>query len=269
MSTRRPIVAGNWKLNGNRAANRALVAAVADGLAAAGLGPNVLAGPRAPVDILLCPPFVYLADVAGLAEGCHLAVGAQDVAVEESGAFTGEVSAEMLRDVACRHVIVGHSERRALFGDTDDRVAGKVLASLQAGLVPILCVGETLAERDDGQTLEVVRRQLDAVFSALDAASVPSTVRRAIVVAYEPVWAIGTGRTATPAQAQEVHADIRATVMRRDATIAGDVRILYGGSVKASNAKDLFAMRDIDGGLIGGASLQAGEFVSICKAAAG
>jgi triosephosphate isomerase len=268
MSNRRPLIAGNWKLNGSHCANRALVVAVTDGLAAAGLGPNRLAGPEAPLDVLVCPPFVYLAEVAGLLGGSGLAIGAQDVAAEESGAFTGEVSAEMLRDVACRHVIVGHSERRALFGESDERVAAKVVAALRAGLVPILCVGETLAERDAGQTLPVVRRQLDAVFTALDAAGVPSMARRAIVVAYEPVWAIGTGRTATPAQAQDVHADIRATIMRRDATIAGDLRILYGGSVKASNAKDLFAMQDIDGGLIGGAALQAAEFVSICKAAA-
>lgn len=263
------MVAGNWKLNGSRSANRALVEAVATGLASVGLGPKILAAPGAPLDVLLCPPFVYLAEVAGLAAGYHLAIGAQDVAVEEVGAFTGEVSAGMLADVACRYVIVGHSERRALFNDTDERVAGKVLAVLRAGLAPILCVGETLAERDAGQTLPVVRRQLDAVFSALDAASVSSGARRAMVVAYEPVWAIGTGRTATPGQAQEVHADIRTTVMQRDATIAGDLRILYGGSVKASNAKDLFAMKDIDGGLIGGASLQAAEFVSICKAATG
>jgi triosephosphate isomerase len=269
MSIRRPLVAGNWKLHGNRAVNRELALAVADGLAEQGLGPNILAAPRAPLEVLLCPPFVYLADLAALVEGRHLGVGAQDVAVEESGAFTGEVSAEMLRDVGCRNVIVGHSERRALFGDSDDRVAGKVLAALRAGLAPIVCVGETLADRDAGQTLSVVRRQLEAVFAALDASQVSAASRRAMTLAYEPVWAIGTGRTATPAQAQEVHADIRATVMRRDATIAGDLRILYGGSVKASNAKDLFAMQDIDGGLIGGASLQAAEFVSICKAAAG
>jgi triosephosphate isomerase len=269
MANRRPLVAANWKLNGSHSANRSLVMAVTDGLAAAGLGPTILAGPNPPVDVLLCPPFVYLVDVAGLVEGSGMAIGAQDVAAEESGAFTGEVSAEMLRDVACHHVIVGHSERRALFGDSDERVAAKVVAALRAGLIPIVCVGETLAERDAGKTLPVVRRQLDAVYSALDGAGVPSAARRAIVVAYEPVWAIGTGRTATPAQAQEVHADIRATVTRRDATIAGDLRILYGGSVKASNAKDLFAMQDIDGGLIGGASLQAAEFVSICKAAAG
>ncbi|MDP2324331.1 MAG: triose-phosphate isomerase, partial [Gammaproteobacteria bacterium] len=226
-------------MNGSRSANRALVEAVAAGLASAGLGPKILAASGAPLDVLLCPPFVYLAEVTGLAAACHLAIGAQDVAVEDAGAFTGEVSAGMLADIACQYVIVGHSERRALFGDTDERVAGKVLAVLRAGLAPILCVGETLAERDAGQTLPVVRRQLDTVFTALDAASVSSEARRAMVVAYEPVWAIGTGRTATPGQAQEVHADIRATVMQRDATIATDLRIVYGGSVKASNAKDL------------------------------
>ena len=263
MSNRRPIVAGNWKLNGSQAANRALVLAVTDGLAALGL-----AAVRSPLDVLVCPPFVYLAAVASLLADRQISIGAQDVAVEETGAFTGEVSAAMLRDVGCSYVITGHSERRALFGDTDDRVAGKVIAALRAGLTPILCVGETLAEHDAGQTLLVVRRQLNAVLSAegLNRLS-PDTVRK-VVVAYEPVWAIGTGRTATPAEAQSVHADIRATVARRDATMAGGLRILYGGSVKASNAEDLFAMQDIDGGLIGGASLQSAEFVSICKAAA-
>ena len=259
---RRPIVAGNWKLNGSRASGRALVAAIADGAAASGAG-------RVGPEILVCPPFVYLAELAPLAAAAGLGLGAQDVALEDSGAFTGEVSATMLRDVGCGSVIIGHSERRQFFGDTDGRVAGKVLAALKAGLVPILCVGESLAERDAGQTLDVVRRQLAAVLAALDAAAVEPAVARTLVVAYEPVWAIGTGRTATPGEAQEVHADIRATVARRDATMGGVLRILYGGSVKASNAKDLFAMRDIDGGLIGGASLQAAEFLGICKAAAG
>ena len=258
MPDRQPLVAGNWKLNGSRAGNRALVLAVADGLARQ----------AAALEVLLCPPFVYLAELAALAADLGLAIGAQDVSAEATGAFTGEVSAAMLRDVGCRYVIVGHSERRALFGDTDSRIAGKVGAALHAGLVPILCVGETLAERDAGQTLTVIRRQLDAVFSAPEWGSVPEVARRMVVVAYEPVWAIGTGRTATPAEAQVVHADIRATVARRDATISHGLRILYGGSVKASNARDLFAMDDIDGGLIGGASLQATEFLSICKAAA-
>ncbi|MEO8444657.1 MAG: triose-phosphate isomerase [Gammaproteobacteria bacterium] len=266
---RRPLVAGNWKLNGSRSENRALLAALAHGLVPAGLGPATLKGADAPLDVLVCPPFVYLADLADQAAKMHVGVGAQDVAAEEAGAFTGEISAAMLRDVGCRHVIVGHSERRALYGDSDERVAAKVVAALRGGLAPILCVGETLAERDPGRTLEVVRRQLAAVFTALDAASQSPAAARELSVAYEPVWAIGTGRTATPDQAQEVHADIRATVLQRDATMAGALRILYGGSVKASNARDLFAMQDIDGGLIGGASLVAAEFVSICKAAAG
>lgn len=269
MPIRRPFVAGNWKLNGSRATSLALVSAVGDALAALGLDPPALAAPEAPVDVLICPPYVYLAELAGLAARHQLKLGAQDVAVEDAGAFTGEVSAPMLREVGCQYVIVGHSERRALFGDTDERVAGKVLAALRAGLAPIVCVGETLAERDAGQTLAVVRRQLAAVFSAMESARIAGAAWQGLAVAYEPVWAIGTGRTATPEQAQEVHADIRATVARRDATISGAIRILYGGSVKASNARDLFAMRDIDGGLIGGASLQAAEFVGICKAAAG
>jgi triosephosphate isomerase len=269
MSNRRPFVAGNWKLNGSHAASQALVSAVGDGLSAAGLARPALAAANSPVEVLVCPPFVYLAELAGPTAERHLKLGAQDVAVQDSGAFTGEVSAAMLRDVGCQYVIVGHSERRALFGDTDEQVAGKVIAALRAGLAPILCVGETLGERDAGQTLAVVRRQLGAVFLALESAGMATTAWRAMAVAYEPVWAIGTGRTATPEQAQEVHADIRATVAKRDATMSGDLRILYGGSVKASNAKDLFAMQDIDGGLIGGASLQAAEFVGICKAAAG
>jgi len=269
MQPRRPIVAGNWKLNGTLASGQALVAAVSRELATRDLGAGRLGAAGSPVEVLVCPPFVHLAPLAGAAAEARLGLGAQDAAVEDAGAFTGEVSAPMLRDVGCSHAIVGHSERRALFGDTDERVAGKVLAVLRAGLAPILCVGETLAERDSGQTLAVVRRQLSAVLSALDGAGVPVAGWRLLVVAYEPVWAIGTGRTASPGQAQEVHADIRATVARRDATMAGDLRILYGGSVKASNAKDLFAMRDIDGGLIGGASLQAAEFADICRAAAG
>jgi triosephosphate isomerase len=269
MPDRRPFVAGNWKLNGSRASSSALVSAIGDGLAAAGLGQPATAATDGPVEVLVCPPFVYLSELAGPLAERHLKLGAQDVSAEGEGAFTGEVSAAMLRDVGCQYVIVGHSERRALFGDSDERVAAKVTAAVRGGLAPILCVGETLAERDSGQTLGIVRRQLGAVLAALESAGMAPAAWRTMAVAYEPVWAIGTGRTATPEQAQEVHAEIRATVARRDATISGDLRILYGGSVKASNAKDLFAMRDIDGGLIGGASLQAAEFVSICKAAAG
>lgn len=252
MSPRRPLVAGNWKLNGSLSANGALVRAIAAGL-----------GDVPGVDVLVCPPFVYLPTVADIVRGTSLQLGAQDVAAEASGAFTGEVSAAMLRDVGCQFVIVGHSERRALYGETDELTARKVAASLQAGLRPILCVGETLAERDAGQAGVVVRRQLAAVLECVP----PAAFARALV-AYEPVWAIGTGRTATPQQAQEIHALIRATVAERDATMAGALAILYGGSVKASNAKELFAMPDIDGGLIGGASLNAPEFLTICRAAA-
>ncbi len=268
MANRRPIVAGNWKLHGSRQTSRALAVAVAEGLAGIDLGPARLRGENPPLEVLLCPPFVYLAELAQLVAASHLRLGAQDVAVEEAGAFTGEVAAAMLRDVGCRYVITGHSERRALFGDTDERVAGKVLAALRAGLSPILCVGETRAERDAGDTLTVVRRQLAVVLEALESGQVSAAERQMMSVAYEPVWAIGTGLTPTPTDAQAVHADIRATVGRRDATMASALRVLYGGSVKASNAKDLFAMQDIDGGLIGGAALLAGEFVSICKAAA-
>ncbi|MEZ5566106.1 MAG: triose-phosphate isomerase [Gammaproteobacteria bacterium] len=269
MSDRRPLVAGNWKLNGNRQSNQALVAGIAASLADSGLGPEVLGSPDAPIEALLCPPFVYIAEIAGQAAAFGVITGSQDVAAEKAGAYTGEVAAPMLVDVGCQYAIVGHSERRALYGDTDERVAAKAIAALDAGLKPIICVGETLAERDEGQTLAVVRRQVSSVLAACDAADHPVHACHSLVVAYEPVWAIGTGRTATPAQAQEVHAEIRATVAKRDATIAGGLRIIYGGSVKASNARDLFAMRDIDGGLIGGASLQAAEFVSICKAASG
>lgn len=269
MAHRRPLVAGNWKLHGDRRSNRTLVEGIRAGLAGAGLGPGVLTATDAPVEVVLCPPSVYLGEVASLAAGSGMGIGAQDVSVEKTGAFTGAVAAGMLVDVGCRHVIVGHSERRALYGDTDVGVGAKALAALEAGLVPIICVGETLAERDALETLMVVRRQVGAVLAACESRDGSIKALGSAVVAYEPVWAIGTGRTATPAQAQEVHADIRATIAQRDATIAGGLRILYGGSVKASNARDLFAMQDIDGGLVGGASLEAAGFVSICKAALG
>jgi triosephosphate isomerase len=252
MSNRRPLVAGNWKLNGSRAANTALISALRAGLPA-----------ESGTDVVVCPPYVYLSDVSAAIHDSVIRLGAQNVATEDSGAFTGEVAAGMLRDVGCEFVIIGHSERRALYGETDELTAMKVSAALRGGLTPILCVGETLAERDAGDTLNVVRRQLEAV---LEVTGIEAWSKG--LVAYEPVWAIGTGRTATPMQAQEVHAEIRATLARRNATIAGAARVLYGGSVKASNAKDLFAMADIDGGLIGGASLDAAGFLGICKAAA-
>jgi triosephosphate isomerase len=248
---RRPIVAGNWKMHGSRAENAALVEGI------------LAAIPARAGDCVVCPPFVYLQELARALRDSPVSLGAQDVCAEQVGAFTGEVSAAMLRDVGCQYVIVGHSERRALYAEGDTLVARKFAAALGKGLVPILCVGETLAERDAGRTHEVVGRQLDAVLDLSGAAAFASAV-----IAYEPVWAIGTGRVATPDQAQDVHAFVRGRIAGRDATIASSVRILYGGSVKAGNARELFAMPDVDGGLIGGASLKAEEFVAILAAAA-
>jgi triosephosphate isomerase len=223
---------------------------------------GVTAAPDA--DVMVCPPFVYLAEVRDALGDCGILLGAQDVAAEVAGAFTGEISGGMLRDVGCSHVIVGHSERRALYGETDAVVAKKFAAARAAGLQPVLCVGETLAERQSGITGAVVTRQLSAVLDA-----VPPSDFAASLVAYEPVWAIGTGHTASPDQAQEVHALIRSIVAAHDARIAGELRILYGGSVKGSNAAALFARPDIDGGLVGGASLDATDFLLICRAASG
>jgi triosephosphate isomerase (TIM) len=248
---RRPLVAGNWKMHGSRAENAQLLEALIE------------ASDAPSVDVVVCPPFVYLWEVARLVKESSLTVGAQDVCAEAQGAFTGEVSAAMLKDIGCTYVLVGHSERRALYGEGDLLVARKFVAAQAGNLTPILCVGETLEERERGATREVVARQLDAV---LDLAGV-ATLARA-VVAYEPVWAIGTGKTATPDQAQEVHAFIRDRISTRDAMIGGAVRLLYGGSVKASNAAELFGKPDVDGGLVGGASLKADEFLRICAAAA-
>jgi triosephosphate isomerase len=213
---------------------------------------------------VLCPPFVYLSEIARLLRGTAVKLGAQNVSAEMHGAYTGEVSAAMLKDVGCQCVIVGHSERRTLYHETDEQVARKFAAAHSKGLVPILCVGEQLAEREADRCSEVVGRQLEAVVALTGIASFAHAV-----VAYEPVWAIGTGRTASPAQAQEVHAFIRARLAERDAKIAADLQILYGGSVKAGNARELFTQADVDGGLIGGASLKAEEFLSIVAAARG
>lgn len=212
----------------------------------------------------VCVPFPYLQQAHAALAGTEIALGAQNVSEHDAGAYTGEVAGAMLRDFGCRYVIVGHSERRTHYAERDAQVAAKFQAAQRAGLIPILCVGETLAERDNAETDAVVGRQLGAV---LDAAGVQSL--RDAVVAYEPVWAIGTGRTATPTQAQTVHEFLRAAVARQDADIAARLTILYGGSVKPANAAELFAMADVDGGLIGGASLVAEDFASICKAAAG
>ena len=248
---RKPLVAGNWKMYGTRAENAALVRGLLD-----------LLQPGVRAEVLVCPPFVYLWETGRLLKDSEVALGAQSVCAESLGAFTGEVSGAMLRDVGCRYVLVGHSERRQLFGESDSLVARKFLAAQAQGLVPVLCVGETLEDREGGRTTEVGARQLEAVLSVSGVGSLASAV-----IAYEPVWAIGTGRTASPEQAQEVHAMIRGKVAALDATIASSVRILYGGSVKASNARELFAMADIDGGLVGGASLKAEEFAQICAAA--
>ena len=248
---RRPLIAGNWKMHGSRAENAELIEGLLLGLPG-----------QTPVDIVVCPPFVYLWEVARLLKSSSNAVGAQSVCAEQVGAFTGEASAAMLKDIGCKYVIVGHSERRAIYKEDDALVARKFLAAQSQGLIPILCVGETLEERERSQTTQVVSRQLTAV---LDLAGVAAL--RTAVIAYEPVWAIGTGKNATPEQAQEVHAHIRAAIAARDAKIAADVRILYGGSVKAANARELFAMPDVDGGLIGGASLKADEFLKICASA--
>lgn len=246
---RKKLVAGNWKMHGSLADNAALLAAIKPALAG--------------IEAVVCVPFPYLAQAQAALAGSSVAWGAQNLSEQPKGAFTGEVSAAMLQDFGCRYVIVGHSERRSLYGESDAVVAKKYLAAQAAGMTPILCVGESLDERESGVTEQVVARQLDAV---IDAAGVASLARA--VVAYEPVWAIGTGKTATPAQAQAVHAFIRGRIATLDKSVAEGLTIQYGGSVKASNAAELMAQPDIDGGLIGGASLIADEFVAICKAAA-
>jgi triosephosphate isomerase len=248
---RRRIVAGNWKMHGSRSENAQLVEALVS-----------IPGSRGTADCVICPPFVYLHEVGRALRDGAIRLGAQDVSAEAQGAYTGEVSAAMLKDVGCEYVLVGHSERRALYGEDDALVARKFSAALARGLTPILCVGELLAEREAGRTQEVIGRQLDAVL----AVSGVALMARA-VVAYEPVWAIGTGRTAAPGQAQEIHAFLRQRIAGHDAKIAGELRILYGGSCKAANARELFEMPDVDGGLIGGASLKADEFLAIWNAA--
>jgi triosephosphate isomerase (TIM) len=244
-------VAGNWKMNGTLAANQDLLRELVPELAR-------VAG----VKCAVCVPFPYLAQVQQLLSGSGVAWGAQDISQYDAGAYTGEVSGAMLVDFGCRYAIVGHSERRTLFGETSDVVSQKYAAAMKAGLTPILCVGETLAERESGTTETVIAAQLDAVTSRCGVQSLAHAV-----IAYEPVWAIGTGKTASPEQAQAVHAFIRERVEREDSSIAECVQVLYGGSVKASNAAQLFTMKDIDGGLIGGASLDAKEFAAICQAA--
>jgi triosephosphate isomerase len=245
--SRRKLVVGNWKMNGSRAANAELLAALK------------AAGPWS-AEVAVCPPFPYLADTVLALQGSALAWGAQDCSAQEPGAFTGEVAAVMLAEFGCRYVIVGHSERRALHAEGDQLVADKAKVALAHGLTPIVCVGETLADRDAGLTNTVVKRQLSAVIHNL------AHCISQVVVAYEPVWAIGTGRSASPEQAQAVHAVLRAQLMAATQK-AGEMKILYGGSVKPDNAAALFSLPDVDGGLIGGASLKAADFSAICRAA--
>jgi triosephosphate isomerase len=240
-------------MNGTRAEAARLVQAILAGLPAA-----------SHAEVAVCPPFILIPLVAEkLAVAATVALGAQNLSSEATGAFTGEISGLMLREYGCTYVIVGHSERRSLYGENDEMVARKFAAALEQRLTPILCLGETLAERDAGETEDVVARQLRAVLAFSGVKTFTSAI-----IAYEPVWAIGTGRTATPQQAQSVHAFIRGQLASADRPVADNVRILYGGSVKAANAAELFQQPDIDGGLIGGASLNAAEFLAICQAAA-
>jgi triosephosphate isomerase len=247
---RRKLVVGNWKMNGNRTANSVLLSGIAAGLTPAG------------ADCAVCAPAPYLAQCQTELLGTPIGWGAQDMSAHAGGAYTGEVAAAMLLDFGCRYVILGHSERRAYHAESDALVAQKTLAALAAGLTPIVCVGETLAEREAGRTDAVVGAQLGAVLEAIDVLDVAK-----IVLAYEPVWAIGTGKTATPQMAQDVHAVLRAQLAQKNAEAAAGVQILYGGSMKPDNAKELMAMPDIDGGLIGGAALKAADFLAIIHAA--
>ena len=248
---RQSLVAGNWKMNGSLASVRDLIG---------GLKQGITDGVQCQVAV--CPPSVFISEVATQLEGTSIRWGAQNVSEFISGAYTGEVATSMLRDYGCSYAIVGHSERRTIFAESDEVVAKKFKAACEGGLVPILCVGELLEERESGETEAVVSRQLDAV---VEYAGIQSFAKA--VIAYEPVWAIGTGKTATSEQAQAVHAFIRSRLAKQDKNIAANIQILYGGSVKGSNADELFSMADIDGGLIGGASLDAGEFLTICRAA--
>lgn len=246
---RRILVAGNWKMNGRVASADALAARVENGIPA-----------DCRAEVALCPPYVHLPSVARRLKGSRVSLGAQDVCEWGDGASTGDVSAEMLVDIGCSFVIVGHSERRGRHAESDARVAKKYRRARDAGLIPILCLGESLKERESGATTAVVDRQLSAVLEHCGAEAVAGGV-----IAYEPVWAIGTGRTASPEEAQEVHAFIRSRLAAHNRELAQRIRILYGGSVKAANAGQLFAMPDVDGGLIGGASLDGDEFIKICR----
>lgn len=247
---RRPLVVGNWKMNGTRASSQTLLADILAGLT------------DCRADVGVCPPAVFIPEIAAQLAGKTVRLGSQNIADQDEGAFTGEISGKMLREFDCTLAIVGHSERRAIYGETDALVAARYARSIAHGVTPILCVGETLEERESNATFSVIDKQLGAV---LDLCGVESLAKA--VIAYEPVWAIGTGRTASTEQAQEVHAYIRQQIAGRNAEVAGNLQILYGGSVKPDNAAALFGQPDVDGGLIGGASLDAKSFLAICLAA--
>jgi len=247
---RQMLVLGNWKMNGTRASAGTLAEAIIDGIG------------DSTADIAICVPYVYLADLAEITTGTRLGLGAQNVADKPSGAFTGEISASMLGEFSCRFVLVGHSERRTYYGDTNETVAARFCQAVEKNIIPVLCVGETLEQREQDQTFAVIDGQLAAVIDAAGLAAFSKAV-----IAYEPVWAIGTGKTATAEQAQEVHQYIRQFMAAKDKNIAENLQIVYGGSAKPDNAKGLFAMPDIDGGLIGGASLEAESFLQIYHSA--
>ena len=246
---RETLVAGNWKLNGSKESIKELLSGILAGM------------PEAKAAVAVCAPYIYIPLVQEILEGTGVAFGSESISEHDAGAFTGEISGLMLNDFSCQYAIVGHSERRTLFCEQDTDTANKFAAARKHGITPILCVGELLEERENGTTEEVVSRQLDAVIDLEGIEALGEAV-----IAYEPVWAIGTGKTASPQQAQDVHAFIRAKLAKLDANVADKVQILYGGSVNGGNADELFAMPDIDGGLIGGASLKAEDFLAICRA---
>ncbi len=256
LTNRRKLVIANWKMHGDISSNQQLLQAVIDGLSN-----------YTQADYVICPPNPYLFQARELLSSTNIAWGGQNVNQHDKGAFTGAVAAHMLTDLGCSYVLLGHSERRVLFNETNLTAAARFDAAVKSGLTPVLCVGETLAEHEAGLTEVIIASQMDAVMATLNDKSFAAAMQVNMVFAYEPVWAVGTGKTATPEQAQTVHAFIRNRIAMRNSEAANHVRIIYGGSIKASNAKKLFAMPDVDGGLVGGASLAAEEFIAICKAA--
>ncbi len=248
---RQPMVAGNWKMNGSSDSVKELMAGIKAGM-----------GSVNKAEVVVCPPAVYIPRVSGAADGSDIKVGSQNICDQDAGAFTGEISGAMLKDVGCEYAIIGHSERRALYAESDELVAKRFAAARRNGIKPIFCIGETLQEREADITNEVCARQIDAVIALEGVEALADGV-----IAYEPVWAIGTGKTASPEQAQEVHAFIRGKIAALNADVADGLRILYGGSMNPGNAAELMSQPDIDGGLIGGASLKAADFLSICQAA--